>query len=245
MASRELLGAVSSGGAPATLIVVGFCLVVYVGMGVGDGSGLYRGGGLGAEALRWGALLAGAVRHEPWRYLSAVFVHLGILHVVFNLLALHRLGGEVEREHGSARFLVVFALTGVVGFVASDLWYGPRLFTAGASGAIFGLGGVGVGRRLVTRDPGWKQAALELALYALIATLMFPGVNDVAHVVGALAGLASGAVLGRRRRAPWRDRIAAALAVAVVLGSVAAVALSQRSPYWRIAREAEIDRGLR
>ncbi|MCC6217446.1 MAG: rhomboid family intramembrane serine protease [Polyangiaceae bacterium] len=244
-AARELVGAVAGAGAPATTLVVGFCLIVYLGMGVGDGSGLYRGGGLGAEALRWGALMAGAVRVEPWRYLSAVFVHLGILHAAFNLLALHRIGGGVERAVGSARFLVAFGVTGVLGFVASDLWYGPRLFTAGASGAIFGLGGVRVGWLLVARDPAWKQAAIELTLYAVIATLLLPRVNDTAHVVGGLAGVGCGALFGRERRGPGRDRAARVLAAAVALASVGSVLLAQRSPYWQVARQAEIDRGLR
>lgn len=73
-----------------------------------------------------------------WRLLTSVFLHFGLLHVAFNMLALYVNGLMAERIFGSVRYLVIYLVAGLAGSVASLLWH-PVVNGAGASGAIFGI----------------------------------------------------------------------------------------------------------
>ena len=86
------------------------------------------------DAVRWGALVGPLGRVEPWRYLSAMFVHFSLLHVGFNTLTLHSIGRSLEEGIGSARFVLVFLGTGIAGFVASQVFYELDPLTGGISG---------------------------------------------------------------------------------------------------------------
>ena len=74
---------------------------------------------------------------DYWRLFTANFLHIGLLHIAFNLYALYIVGMEVEMFYGPWRFLVIYLLTGISGAIASYAFtYG---LSAGASTAIFGL----------------------------------------------------------------------------------------------------------
>ena len=218
----------------ATWLFVGVDVVVYVALLSAGSLGL---GSVGRfAALRWGALEGALGHHEPWRYLSAMFVHFSVLHVGFNTLTLHQLGRDLERGLGWARFVLVFLGTGIAGFLASELWYTHMPLTGGISGGIFGLLGAAVGWRFAQRDPEWKRLAITGVGYA-VAMALIPGVtvNHAAH----LGGLASGAGigwglfrLGQGRRVDRSLNIAGALLIAA---SFASIALSLTSPILRRA----------
>ncbi len=76
-------------------------------------------------------------QHQYWRLVTAIFIHIGFLHFLLNNYALWIIGQEIERLYGSARFVVLYLLTGVVGSLASYT-FNPNAQSAGASGAIFG-----------------------------------------------------------------------------------------------------------
>jgi rhomboid protease GluP len=182
-------------------------------------------------ALRWGAL-AGPLGHvEPWRYLSAMFVHFSLLHVGFNVLTLHSLGRSLEDAVGWARFVVVFLGTGIAGFLASELWYAPIPLTGGISGGIFGLLGAAVGWRYAMRDPEWKRLAITGVGYA-VAMALIPGVtvNHAAHVGGLVAGAGFGWGLYRLGQGGRVDRVMNITGAVLVIASFASIALSLTSP---------------
>jgi membrane associated rhomboid family serine protease len=188
-------------------------------------------------ALRWGALGGSLGALEPWRYLSAMFVHFGLMHFGFNTLTLHQLGRELEGGVGWARFVLVFVGTGVAGFVASELWYAPMPLTGGTSGGIFGLLGAAVGWRYAQRDPEWKRLAITGAGYAVAMVLLDRlsnlSVNHAAHVGGLVAGAGLGWVL---QRLPRGRRVEQALNVTgalLILASFASIGLSLASPELR------------
>jgi rhomboid protease GluP len=213
------------GGAPATVWFAALSVAVYLALVASSGGP--RSPISGRMALRWGALAGDLGWHEPWRLLSAIFVHFGLLHIGFNLLALVSFGRVLERVLGSARFAVLLLATGVLGFVASDLWYAlfpPQPITGGLSGGIFGLLGAEVGLRFAAGDAGWKRAAVSGAGYALMMALI-PGqtVNNAAHVGGLLSGgLLGWALSYAAGRAHQRYFDAAALLLgAATLASIA------------------------
>src|SRR5262249_32727812 len=72
----------------------------------------------GRVLYRFGGLIPvfELVRAEPWRLLSAVFVHVGALHIALNLLTLASLSRALEPEIGSARFAIAYVTSGIMGF---------------------------------------------------------------------------------------------------------------------------------
>jgi rhomboid protease GluP len=199
--------------------------------------------------LRFGALLlVPGAPFEPFRLLSAVFVHMGVLHFGMNMVTLGMLARAAEPAVGSARFAIAYVLTGLLGFGASAAWnlfVQPEVVcTAGASGAVFGVMGLLLGWLLRRRDPRWKDLALQavfyIVLFGFVVNASNTGVriNNAAHI----GGLASGALLGLSYAGPARGRYERVMnvgALASVIACLAALALAQRSPVWRAAESLD------
>ena len=158
---------------------------------------------------------------EWWTLVTSIYLHGGVLHILFNVLWIRQLGPAVEELYGPARFFVIFTLSGIAGFVVSDVVGVP--FTVGASGSIFGLLGamVAFGRRR-----GGTFGAMVLRQYGQWALLLFilgffmSGVNNLAHAGGFLGGLAAGLVLSlaeRRAETSVDHLLAAGLIVVTVI----------------------------
>ena len=98
----------------------------------------------GTEVLiKFGAKEAVALAHgEWWRLVCPIFLHIGIIHFLLNNAALRIVGRIIENYVGSFWFLLIYFISGIFGNVCSAL--SNTAIGAGASGAIFGLIGVGV-----------------------------------------------------------------------------------------------------
>jgi rhomboid protease GluP len=229
------------------LLFVGMCTVVFL-------CNTFAGGQLWlfetpptSELLRWGLLHPALVRSEPWRLMSAVFVHLGFLHMLMNMSALISLGVGIERSLGSVRLALVFLSTGVLGFVASTAWgfwgLGALAPTAGASGGLFGLVGFQVGYLYRAKDPLWKQALMRAVIGAAILGFLMP-VNNAAHAGGGVVGMVWGYLSYKEtmwRRYAWFWR---ALATSLVGLAVLSIGLCHVSDVWRVTRTMEVHRGV-
>jgi rhomboid protease GluP len=142
-------------------------------------------------------------RGQWWTLFTAIYLHGGVLHILFNVLWIRQLGPAVEDIYGPARFMIVFTVGGVAGFVVSNLMGVP--FTIGASGAIFGLFGamVAFGRKrggvfgtLILRQYG------QWALVLFIFGFLMAGVNNWGHAGGFIGGLLCGLLLPASERRP-------------------------------------------
>ncbi|MBY7143372.1 rhomboid family intramembrane serine protease [Virgibacillus sp. NKC19-3] len=91
--------------------------------------------------IEFGAKYNPAIVEEGqwWRIISSMFLHIGFLHLLMNMLAVYYLGTLVERMYGSWRFFVIYFLAGIAGGLASFAF--STNVSAGASGALFGLFG--------------------------------------------------------------------------------------------------------
>jgi rhomboid protease GluP len=183
--------------------------------------------------VRFGALYGPWLEEEPWRLLSACFVHAGILHVGMNMFMFASLGAQLEREFGPARALLIFLWSGILGYVGTILWRGMEAFSVGASGGVFGQVGAIIGVLAARRDPQWKRALGQMLIYALLLTLAFGGIDTAAHLGGLFAGVGLGFAFHFEQRRLRLDRTVIVLAALMLLGSVASVALSAMSPHLR------------
>lgn len=146
------------------------------------------------------------VAGQYWRLLSAVFVHVGVAHLLFNAYALFSFGMEVERRFGRARFLALYLLSGIASTTAS--FVGSPVVSAGASGAVFGLAGASLAYYAAYRDRlggvGRRSLASILMIVGLNLVMGFtaPGIDNLGHIGGLIAGLGLGWAYCPRYAAP-------------------------------------------
>jgi rhomboid protease GluP len=167
-------------------------------------------GGNQQALVAWGADVAVLVAQgEWWRLVSAIFIHIGIIHLLFNSYALLFIGPLLEELLGKERFLVFYLATGVFGFFLSNWYYPPFLVTAGASGAVFGM--IAMAAVLSRRWGSWGQMLQQQLVHWIIYAFVFGifiGANNAAHFGGALAGAALAFALpnpNRRQETSFQD----------------------------------------
>jgi membrane associated rhomboid family serine protease len=145
-----------------------------------------------------------------WQPFTYMFLHGGIFHLLFNMLALWMFGVELERMWGSAFFAKYYFVTGLGAAAAQILLglfpgFGAPLYyglTIGASGAVYGVGAAVVAAAIRLRGllSPWRARALigatmPLLLSSLAGGFARPGTDNAAHIGGALAGALLGAFL--------------------------------------------------
>jgi|GEM_PF-524816 len=135
-------------------------------------------------------------QHEYWRLVTSIFIHIGIIHLLLNNYALWIIGQEIERIYGSARFVILYLATGIVGSIGSYV-FNPQATSAGASGSIFGLFGVmaAFAFRYRKEIPEFlsreiKRRVIPIILINLIFGFSVRIVDNSAHIGGLLSGIA-------------------------------------------------------
>lgn len=136
-----------------------------------------------------------------WTVISANYLHSGILHLVFNLMALKQIGPLTTSEYGASRMFTIYTLGGVIGYVVS--YFAGVSFTIGASAAVCSLIGALLfygksrggtyGSSVYHEVKGW---VISLFVFGLI----FPGINNWGHGGGILGGIVLGALIGYNER---------------------------------------------
>jgi membrane associated rhomboid family serine protease len=137
-----------------------------------------------------------ANQHQYWRLISAIFIHIGFIHLFLNNYALWIIGQEIEQIYGSARFVVLYLVTGLIGSLGSYA-FSPEP-SAGASGAIFGLFGVMATFAFKYRKeiPETLSREIRRRVLPVIAINLVFGfsmrgiVDNYAHIGGLLGGVA-------------------------------------------------------
>jgi len=141
---------------------------------------------------------------EYWRWLTACFLHGGVVHLGFNLFALTVVGPQVESLYGRSTMLFFFLLTGVLANIGSGL-AGLAGVGIGASGGLMGLVGVAAGwgqREGTTIGRQLRNDMVKWSLYVILFGFFVPGIDNWAHVFGLAAGFTCGFAI---RPATWRS----------------------------------------
>ena len=184
----------------ATHVIVGINVAVFIGMALSGASLLSP---TREQLLRWGANWGPlSLGTQPWRMLTSNYVHIGIIHILFNMWCLWNLGRLAERVLGRMNYVILYTFCGLAGSLAS-LWWHPLSIGAGASGAIFGLAGAAIavfylGHLPISKEAisGTMRSLLLFVGYNLFFGLT-PGIDNSAHIGGLVAGLAMGAALSK------------------------------------------------
>ena len=152
----------------------------------------------------FGALFGPLVAEgQYWRLFTAMFLHIGVVHLLFNSFSLFIFGRAVEQIFGLVRFLVTYILAGLAGSIASYT-FNPAVLAAGASGAIFGILGALVAYFVVQREVFGRLGQRELTSILFLAAMNLlygfttPGVDNWAHIGGFVAGFVLGLLLSPR-----------------------------------------------
>jgi len=138
---------------------------------------------------------------EWWRLAKSMFVHVGLIHLAFNMFVLWQGGFFIERLLGNAGFLIVYMVSGIAGGLASVAWH-PYVVSAGASGAIFGLYGALLGYLIASRNSipaevlsPLTRSAMVFVGFNLVYGILQAGIDVADHIGGLVAGFACGLIL--------------------------------------------------
>ena len=155
------------------------------------------------EALvKWGAnALPFTMDNEPWRLVSSAFLHIGLMHLLFNGFAMYFFGQIAEPMFGSAKFLALFLLAAIGGSLLNNYvtWQGivdgtgQAGLSAGASGGIMGIGAALLIAALFKISVNGMVLNLKSLIFIMGINLVYgfavPGIDNAGHIGGAITGL--------------------------------------------------------
>lgn len=141
-----------------------------------------------------GGGLREVLQGQIWRLITPIFIHFGVIHILFNMLWLYDLGGNIERMQGSPRIGILVGITAVAGNLAQFLWAGPDF--GGMSGVIYGLlGYTWIQGRLNPRSGMILHqyiVIMMMAWFVLCWLGVIGNVANMAHTMGLVGGVALG-----------------------------------------------------
>jgi membrane associated rhomboid family serine protease len=181
--------------AVVTIIILNVIAFAIEGSSSTDPERLLRLGALDPFRVIWG--------HEYWRLATALFLHYGILHLLFNLFALYVLGPALERSIGSGKFLFCYLVSGLGSSAGVVLLTLARIVhpaqLVGASGCVMGIVGTWAGFLLRHRHTPGGPARLKNILTIIVVQVLFdistPQVSMSAHLCGLVTGFFLGLIV--------------------------------------------------
>ncbi|ORX39022.1 hypothetical protein BD324DRAFT_618264 [Kockovaella imperatae] len=163
----------------------------------------------------------GQTPDQSWRFVLPIFLHVGIIHLLVNMLGQVIVGSLIEREMGTVPFLIVYVAGGIYGFILGGNFVRTGIPSLGASGALFAIQGCIV----VDLAMHWKYEErpklkafllfIEFAIGVAIGYIPY-AVDGLAHLGGFAMGILAGTVLypsisetKRHRYIIWSARVVA------------------------------------
>ncbi|MBI0426594.1 rhomboid family intramembrane serine protease [Psychrobacter sp. NG27] len=175
--------------------------------------------------LNWGAnALPYTMQDQPWRLVSSAFLHIGLMHLLFNGFAMYFFGQIAEPMFGSAKFLALFLLAAIGGNLLNNYvtWQdiiagtGQPGISAGASGGIMGIGAALLIAALFKISVNGMVLNLKSLIFIMGINLVYgfavPGIDNAGHIGGAITGL----IIALAFAIGYRQRLAVALQNAAI-----------------------------
>lgn len=165
----------------------------------------------GIDLLKWGALNRQLVLEgEWWRLFSSMFLHSGIIHLGYNMVALGLVGFFTAESLSNRLFLLFYLLSGLAAAIVS-LVFNAYAVAVGASGAIMGMYGIALALKLFEKKPGVALGNSGILLgfvVIVIPTLLmgfFTNADNAAHIGGLIGGFLIGAIWRLPSRIKWDE----------------------------------------
>ncbi|MGH9815794.1 MAG: rhomboid family intramembrane serine protease [Candidatus Acidiferrales bacterium] len=189
------------------ILIVNFMLFSVTLLASAQGGEFSLFGGIdGRVLLRMGAMQPLHILQlgEWWRLVIPMFLHGGLLHILFNSWVLADVGRQVEEIYGSARYLFLYVATGIASFIASLTWmtfaYGGYGLSIGASGSLMGL--IGLIIAITQRRGGAymrmiRGRMIQWVVYIFVLGIFF-NADHAAHAGGLVAGYLLGRIFADR-----------------------------------------------
>ncbi|TDG00793.1 rhomboid family intramembrane serine protease [Paenibacillus piri] len=151
--------------------------------------------------LRFGAMFGlPGLTPEPWRYVTAIFVHIGFEHLLFNSFALYVFAAPLERLLGAWKYALFYLACGIAGNIASVWLHRDDFIGAGASGAIYGVYAAYLFLSIFRKDLidyQSKQTIRVIVIIGFLYSFIVPHVDIYAHAGGFVGGAVLTALITR------------------------------------------------
>lgn len=134
----------------------------------------------------------GVANGEWWRLITPILLHAGFTHLLFNSMSIFLFAPALERMLGKARFLLVYAGSGIIGNIGTYVTEPLDYVHVGASGAIFGLFGVYLFMVLFRNEligQEHSKMIITLLAFAVLMSFINSNINMMAHLFGLCGGL--------------------------------------------------------
>lgn len=201
-----------------TYTIMAICVIVFALMYIlGDGS-LDN-----ITLLRFGANLDVLTKNgDYFRLITCAFLHIGVVHLIFNMYALYIIGPQVESFFGKIKYLSIYLISAVSASILS-LAFNTNTISAGASGAIFGLLGAllyfGYHYRVYLGNAVRSQI-IPIIIINLLFGFTMTGIDNAAHIGGLIGGVLASMALGVPEKSNKTEKINGFIVLAIYFGFI-------------------------
>lgn len=201
-----------------TYAIMAICVIVFALMYIlGDGSfDNYT-------LIKFGANLDILTKNgEYFRLITCAFLHIGILHLIFNMYALYIIGPQVESFFGKGKYLGIYLISILSASILS-LVFNSNTISAGASGAIFGLLGAllyfGYHYRVYLGN-AIKSQIIPIIIINLLFGFTMTGIDNAAHIGGLIGGVLASMALGVPDKSNKTEKINGFIVLTIYFGFI-------------------------
>ena len=173
--------------------------------------------------LQFGANLDTLTKNgEYFRLITCAFLHIEIVHLIFNMYALYIIGPQVESFFGKIKYLSIYLISAVSASILS-LAFNSNTISAGASGALFGLLGAllyfGYHYRVYLGNATRSQI-IPIIIINLLFGFTMPGIDNAAHIGGLIGGVLASMALGVPEKSNKTEKINGLIVLCIYFGFI-------------------------
>lgn len=201
-----------------TYMLIGICVFMFIMMYI-----FGKGSEDAMTLLKFGANLDMLTKNgDYYRLFTCMFLHIGLVHLIFNMYALYVVGRDVENVYGKSKYLIIYILSGICGSILS-LAFSHNTISAGASGAIFGLFGAILYFGMYYRTylgSTVVRSIMPVIVVNLLVGMFTPSIDLAAHIGGLIGGILISMMVGVPFKSNKKDKINGCILTIIYIGFI-------------------------